>query len=159
MAGKKNLKFTGERLINGTEGFIKLEHLHRYALAMELVENKIVLDIACGEGYGSNLMAEKAKEIFAMDIDNTIVDHAAFTYKKRNLKFLTGDIRNTSFPDHTFDVIVCFETLEHVDEHHIVMTEFKRILKPQGVILMSTPEKANYSIASNHVKTSIRMWI
>ncbi|MBK8348617.1 MAG: hypothetical protein IPL08_13770 [Saprospiraceae bacterium] len=62
MAGKKNLKFTGERLINGTEGFIKREHLHRYALAMELVENKIVLDIACGEGYGSNLMAEKQRK-------------------------------------------------------------------------------------------------
>lgn len=151
MAGKKELSFTGERLINGIEGFIKLEHLHRYALALELVKNKVVLDIGCGDGYGSNLIAEHANEVFAMDIDKITINHAKASYKKVNLKFVEGDIRSIKFPDRTFDVVVCFETLEHVEEHFIVLSEFKRILKPNGLLIMSTPDKTNYSEASNHV--------
>jgi ubiquinone/menaquinone biosynthesis C-methylase UbiE len=138
-------KWTGERL----ETFIcsrdTIEHLHRYAIINNYISGKIVLDIASGEGYGSNLMSNKAAYVYGVDIDNITIQDAKLKYKKENLEFLTGSANEIPIKDNTIDVVVSFETLEHHDKHHEMMVEIKRVLKPNGILIISTPDKMYYS--------------
>lgn len=140
-----SLVFTGERYVPEKRGNIELEHLHRYLQACELVKGKTVLDIACGEGYGSNRMADFAQQVTGVDISAEAVAHARSRYKKRNLQFLEGDCAAIPLPDHSVDVVVSFETIEHHDRHQEMMLEIKRVLKPGGILLMSSPDKLYYS--------------
>jgi 2-polyprenyl-3-methyl-5-hydroxy-6-metoxy-1,4-benzoquinol methylase len=64
------MKFTGERYIPTEEGKIRLEHYHRYATVLDVVKEKNVLDVACGEGYGSFFMAEVAASVVGVDISD-----------------------------------------------------------------------------------------
>src|SRR5947199_9541379 len=87
------LEWTGERYVPGMEGAeIGYEHLHRYAFATQFVRNKRVLDLASGEGYGSNLLAKTAKHVVGIDIDEKAANHAANNYIKPNLQFTVGSI-------------------------------------------------------------------
>ncbi len=137
--------WTGERLETFIRGETMWEHLHRYAIAMELVKAKKVLDIACGEGYGARLMAGTAAHVTAMDIDDATIQKAKAKYKAPNLDFRTGSIEQVGAGNGSFDIITCFETLEHLEEHDKVLQELKRLLVPGGTLVISTPEKANYS--------------
>lgn len=139
------MKFTGERYIPGIEGFIKSEHLHRYAVALQYIENRIVLDIACGEGYGSWLLSSNAKQVIGVDIDVVSIKKAQEKYKLKNLHFQHGDVTKLRFENNTFDIIVCFETIEHVIDYNEALKEIKRVLKKDGILIMSTPNKVEYS--------------
>ena len=79
-----------------------LEHLHRYALVRDLVKEKIVLDIASGEGYGSNLLAKTASQVFGVDICEETINNAKGRYIAGNLKFAQGDITSIPFQADTF---------------------------------------------------------
>src|SRR5215831_12932640 len=105
------MEFTGERYVPEMEGQIKYEHLHRYALCLQLVAGKTVLDIASGEGYGAALLATSAKFVTGVDIDSRSVEHAKHLYYKPNLTFLTGCCENVPAPDNSFDVVTSFETI------------------------------------------------
>ena len=83
-------KWTGERLETFIYNRDAVDHLHRYAIASNFVEGKVVLDIASGEGYGSNLMSEKASFVYGVDIDESTIRKADKKYKKNNLKLLKG---------------------------------------------------------------------
>ncbi len=144
------MKFTGERLINGMEGQIKLEHLHRYSLAFPFASEKIVLDIACGDGYGTALLADVAYKVEGVDLDSKTIEYASKKYLRQNINFTIGDILNIPFEDNFFDLIICFETFEHLDEHDRLLNEVKRVLKDDGILIMSTPEKSVYSDARNY---------
>lgn len=144
------LAFTGERLVPGVFGKIASEHLHRYAITIEIIKGKKVLDIACGEGYGSNLLAEYAEQVTGVDISEEAIFHAAIAYKKENLRFKHGSVLNIPFNEETFDVVVCFETLEHVSNHQKMISELKRVLRPEGILIISTPEKSFYSDQPNY---------
>jgi ubiquinone/menaquinone biosynthesis C-methylase UbiE len=145
----KKKKWSGERL----ETFIltrdAVDHLHRYAIAKTYVKNKIVLDIACGEGYGSNLLREEASSVFGVDIDNETIEKAKLKYKKDNLLFQQGTTSAIPLEDNSVDVVVSFETIEHHDEHDEMMAEIKRVLKPEGITIISTPDKYYYSDDGN----------
>jgi ubiquinone/menaquinone biosynthesis C-methylase UbiE len=106
---------------------------------------KTVLDIACGEGYGTNLLSKFAKTIAGVDIDKQTVVEAKLKYSAENIQFAQGDTSNIPFPDSTFDVVVSFETIEHHDKHDEMITEIKRVLKPDGVFIISTPDKYVYT--------------
>ncbi len=149
MGNNKKLKFTGERYIPGIEGFIKSEHMHRYVMSMDFINDKIVLDIACGEGYGSFMVSSRAKNVHGVDIDSDTINYAQSKYKKSNLNFVIGDITNLVFEDDTFDVIICFETIEHVVDYEKSLMELKRVLKKDGILIMSTPNKYVYSDSRN----------
>lgn len=138
-------EWTGERLEDSMLHESAIEHLHRYALAQELVSGKRVLDIACGTGYGSNLLAQKAESVDGVDIDETVIMKAAVRYKQKNLVFTKGSVEKIPFDNSSFDVVVSFETLEHITEHDSMMAEMKRVLKPGGILIISTPDKLNYS--------------
>ena len=122
------------------------EHWHRYHFVKNLVKDKYVCDIACGEGYGSALISSVAKAVVGVDIDKETVQSAKKKYQAfSNLKFVTNNALQTQFKNDEFDVVVSFETLEHLVEHNELLTEFKRILKPNGLLIISTPDKNAHS--------------
>lgn len=115
------------------------EHLHRYTYASQFVNGKCVLDIACGEGYGSWILADAAMEVVGVDKDNHVIEHAQLTYKKDNLKFVVGNLERLPFGSGEFDVVVCFEAIEHVIAQEECIAEARRVLRDNGVLLVSTP--------------------
>ncbi len=139
------MEFTGERYVPTLEGRIRHEHLHRYALCLELVADKSVLDIASGEGYGAALLASTAKTVIGVDIDAGSVEHARSAYNKPNLNFLVGRCEQIPLPDSTFDVVTSFETIEHHDKHEEMLDEIKRVLRPGGILIISSPNRLTYS--------------
>lgn len=139
------LTFTGERFLPDCEREIWYEHYHRYTMTLDWVADKVVLDAACGEGYGTHLLAEKALSVYGVDIDHNAIKHASDTYQQQNLNYQQSDVLNLNFEDDTFDVVVSFETLEHLAEHDELLAEFKRVLKPDGVMIISTPDKLEYT--------------
>jgi len=155
------MDFTGERYLPNLDSpEISYEHWHRYLYATQFVEDKVVLDIACGEGYGSDLLAKTARKVVGVDIDKKTIGHAKNTYKKANLEFLEGSVAEIPVKGKAFfDVIVSFETIEHVekDKQKKFLDEIKRLLKESGVLIISTPNKLTYSDVSGfknefHVK-------
>lgn len=148
------LDFTGERFVPGIDNSqLKMEHFQRYLWARQLVTGKNVLDAACGEGYGSSILAQKAQSVIGLDIDKTSVDWARNKYaKQNNLMYLQGSIEKLPLEDNSVDVVVSFETIEHVDEEiqKKYLQEIKRVLRPNGFLVMSTPNKAVYSDKYNY---------
>ncbi len=141
------MQFTGERYIDGESGVqLALEHWNRYLLAAQLCKSKTVLDIACGTGYGAHLIAQSAKHVLGVDIDSESVSVAQRQYKGPTLDFRTGSCTSIPCPDESFDRIVSFETLEHLSaqDQHTFIQEADRILKPKGLLIISTPDKDNY---------------
>jgi ubiquinone/menaquinone biosynthesis C-methylase UbiE len=135
----------GERLITSWNNKTMVEHLHRYFIANNFVKGKVVLDIASGEGYGSNLLSKKAQYVYGVDISFEAIQHSREKYQQDNLKFLTGSTINIPLENNSMDVIVSFETIEHHDEHEEMMQECLRVLKNDGILIISTPDKKFYS--------------
>jgi glycosyltransferase involved in cell wall biosynthesis/ubiquinone/menaquinone biosynthesis C-methylase UbiE/GT2 family glycosyltransferase len=147
----QEIKFTGERYVPTEKGQIEAEHLHRYLLAKELTKNKIVLDIASGEGYGSALISEYAKKVIGVDIDKEVVSHANNKYSSDNLEYKHGSCASIPVDDSSIDIVVSFETIEHHEQHDEMMREINRVLKLDGVLLISSPNKHEYSDVNNYV--------
>ncbi|SFN17178.1 class I SAM-dependent methyltransferase [Dokdonella immobilis] len=140
------LEFTGERFTPECVREIWCEHWHRYAFAMPLCRGQRVLDAACGEGYGSDLIARVASEVVGVDISEAAVCHARKRYGSReNLQFAAGDASALTFDDGCFDVVVSFETLEHLDAQDRLVAGFARVLREDGLLLISSPDKRTYS--------------
>src|SRR5262245_7444063 len=139
------MEFTGERFVPSVAGDIRTEHLHRYLTACRLAEGKRILDIASGEGYGSQMLAETAVSVVGVDIDQASVTHANETYKRRNLRFLIGCATQIPIDNSSVDFVVSFETIEHLTDHHQMMSEIKRVLSPGGILVISSPDKLEFS--------------
>jgi len=122
--------------------------LHRYALACEFVKGKVVLDIASGEGYGSNILSNAAKQVTGVDISDEAVVHANQKYatNSKNLIYKLGSASIIPLEDASVDIVTSFETLEHTTEHDEFLSEIKRVLKPGGLLIMSTPDTVPYKI-------------
>jgi GT2 family glycosyltransferase/ubiquinone/menaquinone biosynthesis C-methylase UbiE/glycosyltransferase involved in cell wall biosynthesis len=153
----QDMQFTGERFIPTEQGRIRLEHYHRYAMVVDLVRNKCVLDVASGSGYGSAFMAEVAHSVVGIDIAHEAVAHASSTYVKSNLKFQQGSATKLDFADASFEVVVSFETIEHLYEQEEMLAEIRRVLRPEGVLVISSPNRPIYAAESGehnefHVK-------
>lgn len=140
-----SLPVTGERLVTNYKNKTAVEHLHRYTIAQEYIANKVVLDIASGEGYGSNLLSNTAKFVYGVDISKEAVSHANNKYAKDNLTFLEGSAAKIPLEDHSVDVLVSFETIEHHDKHEEMMQECRRVLKKEGILIISSPDKKYFS--------------
>jgi ubiquinone/menaquinone biosynthesis C-methylase UbiE len=139
------LEFTGERFTPECMREMAYEHWHRYVFAGALVRGKIVLDAACGEGYGSHLLSAGARHVTGIDIDSAAIDHARTRYGSDRLSFSCTSCLNLPLDDSSMDVVVSFETLEHLAEHDELMVEFRRVLKPDGFLLISSPDRKTYS--------------
>ncbi|WP_445634867.1 methyltransferase domain-containing protein [Nostoc sp. DSM 114161] len=140
------MEITGERYVPSLNGQIKYEHLHRYALCVDYVAGKSVLDIACGEGYGCALLASVAKSVLGVDINSEVVEYATKEYSThKNVTFMVGSCDSIPLPDNSVDVVTSFETIEHHDKHEEMMQEIKRVLKPGGILIISSPNRLTYS--------------
>jgi SAM-dependent methyltransferase len=141
-----DLEFTGERFIPGTAGEIWHEHWHRYHFAAPLVAGLDVLDVACGEGYGSALLATRAATVVGGDIAPAAVDHARKRYSGvANLEFREADCAALPFANASFDAIVSFETIEHIAAQEAFLAEIRRVLRPDGLVILSCPNKTEYT--------------
>ena len=130
----------------GTPGEIWLEHWHRYHFAARWAANRNVLDVACGEGYGSALLARHASHVTGVDISPQAIEHAKSAYSGlRNASFVCAGCTRLPIPDASIDLAVSFETLEHIEAQESFLDELARVLKPDGVLLISCPNKREYS--------------
>lgn len=145
MSDQLPLEFTGERFTPECVREMAYEHWHRYAWAAGLVEGRDVLDAACGEGYGSHLLAARARSVTGLDIGEEAVTHARERYRRDNLRFDQGDATNLPYEDDCFDVVVSFETLEHLEAQEALLAEFRRVLRPEGCLVISSPDRKTYS--------------
>ena len=100
--------FTGERASLGDTPYPVLQlHLNRYYFASNFCKNKVVLDAACGEGYGSYIIAKNAKNVVGLDISKQSILSARERYgKARNIDFVLGDVRYLPFKDEVFDIYI-----------------------------------------------------
>jgi O-antigen biosynthesis protein len=140
-----SLSWTGERYLPWWKDPVTAyEHWHRYAYTAQFVSGKNVLDLASGEGYGSASLATTARQVIALDIDENAVKHARLKYRSVNLHFIVGSIMEMPLSKIGFDVIVCFEAIEHISDPEKLLNEVKRLLVPGGLFLVSTPNKPEY---------------
>ncbi len=135
----------GERYHPEQQGSVRSEHLHRYLAATALVRDRDVLDIACGEGYGSALLAAAARSVVGVDISPAAVAHAEAVYPHERLRFALGSTSAIPLADDAVDIVVSFETLEHVDDQLTMLAEIRRVLRPAGLLVISTPNLPVYN--------------
>jgi O-antigen biosynthesis protein len=135
------LEWSGERFlpwIKDTQ--MHYEHLHRYFLAAQLAKGKAVLDLASGEGYGSYMLSQVAESVIGIEDNTESLSHAREIYVQKNLQFVQGSLLKVPIKDEKkFDLIVCFEAIKHIEKHKGFIAEAKRLLKDDGLFLVSTP--------------------
>jgi SAM-dependent methyltransferase len=139
------LNFTGERFTTECAGEMVYEHWHRYLIAAQYASGKRVLDVASGEGYGSHLISRTAQSVTGVDVSAEAVAHASEKYRTSNLRYQCASCTDIRLPDASFDLIVSFETIEHITEHEQFLREVNRLLAPGGVFLISSPNRPEYS--------------
>jgi 2-polyprenyl-3-methyl-5-hydroxy-6-metoxy-1,4-benzoquinol methylase len=115
------------------------DHTERYYFAKKYIHG-LVLDAACGSGYGTKILAEKKNvRIYGLDISDQAIQYARTTYKSKKIIFSKTSVMNLPFGDKSVDTVVSFETLEHVTNYKKFISEVGRVLKPEGVFVISTP--------------------
>lgn len=138
------LILTGERTLPGIpeENYWFQRHLVAYKYLLPMVEGKSVLDLGCGEGYGVDLLATRAEEAVGVDLAPEALYHARRTYRRDNLRFLYMDINRLGLEDDSFDVVCSLQVIEHLHDTQPFMREIMRVLKPDGLCVLSTPNRA-----------------
>ena len=138
----------GERVVPGAgsteyERFLYARHVAAYTLAAAAVGTADrVLELGCGEGYGSALLAARAAEVTAADNNAAAIGHARLKYPRKNLSFLVSTPGPLPFPPDSFDKAVCFQVLEHIEDDAFFLAELRRVLKPGGALYLTTPNRA-----------------
>ena len=118
------------------------EHINRYFFALRYVTNRVVCDVACGTGYGTKLISKMANLVIGVDISREALTYAKKHYgKEYNIEFVLSDACNLPFRDKAFDTTVSFETIEHLVCYKDFLKETKRILKMDGKLIISTPNR------------------
>lgn len=136
----QNLKMETERIIpDQTEQGIISIHLKRYLFASDFCRDKQVLDVACGTGYGAYELAQVSRNVAGIDVSNESIEYAKQRYHKENINFQTMDACHLTFSDQVFDTVCSFETIEHLSDAKAFLREITRVLKADGIFLVSTP--------------------
>jgi SAM-dependent methyltransferase len=134
----------GERIYwDNASDDVRQLHLSRYQFALGLFQPRWdCLDAACGSGYGAAFLAEKVRSVCGIDVSENAVEFAAAKYSNPKLTYRCCDLqRELPFPDGSFDAITSFETLEHVKKQEQMLSEFRRVLKNNGILVISSPDR------------------
>lgn len=144
-----NFKWNGERLNPTDTTAIELAiHLQRYLFASDYASGKRILDASCGAGYGSYFLKTKgAMEVHGVDICAEAIAFAKHYYFIDNVRFEIMDVEDMRFDNNFFDVVVSFETVEHLRQTSKFFSELTRVLKQDGLFIFSVPNKQYYSDA------------
>lgn len=157
-SGSDFAEFMHERYVPGTWSKItEYEHLPRYIFAKQFAQGAKILDFGCGTGYGTALLAESAQSVMGVDIDSEALNWARQTHRRPNLKFEHNSDLAAGLESASFDLITCFELIEHVDQkaQHFLIDSFARLLSPRGRLLISTPNPqvtVNYGNNPYHLR-------
>ena len=140
-------EFTGERVIpREVNADLWAEHLSRYAFATRFASEKRTLDIGCGAGYGVAAIARSARQAFGIDLAPEAIDYALDNYgPSNNAFFIQASATALPFRDQSFDLITAFEVIEHLADWNTLLIQARRVLRPDGVFLVSTPNKEYYA--------------
>jgi SAM-dependent methyltransferase len=129
-----------ERIVpDETEPGIVAIHLKRYEFARPRCTGREVLDAGCGVGYGTAFLAERARRVVGVDLSEDAIAYARRRYARPNVEFEVADLLALPVPDEAFDVVCCFETIEHLSDQAAFVGEMRRVLRPGGAFLVSTP--------------------
>jgi SAM-dependent methyltransferase len=129
-----------ERIVpDETEPGIVAIHRKRYEFALPFCAGKDVLDAGCGVGYGAEVLAAAARRVVGVDVDADAIAYARRRYAAPNVDFVEADLLALGFRDASFDVVCSFETVEHVADRVRYLKEMRRVLRPGGVFVLSTP--------------------
>lgn len=139
------MKYTGERMIPefNLNQVIYFEHIIRYKFIQQFLKPQMtVLDVACGSGYGSYLIAKKVKNVIGIDISKAAIKYAQEKYHYSNIKYINANLsKRIPLEDKSIDLIVSFETLEHLEDQDKFLQELKRVSKDDALLVISTPNK------------------
>jgi 2-polyprenyl-3-methyl-5-hydroxy-6-metoxy-1,4-benzoquinol methylase len=136
-----HLHDTGERMLPTQEGEVSIvfaRHTLTYEYAFQFAEGKKVLDAGCGTGYGSNMLAARARHVTAIDLSTEALDYCRSHYTAPNLEFVQNDVRKLTFRGE-FDVAVSFQVIEHLPDPGAFLETLKQAVVPGGIIVIATP--------------------
>lgn len=142
------MRFTGERVIPDRYELAPMlqEHVVRYEFAQAHIHGADVLDLGCGCGYGTHLLATRgARSAVGVDISPEAIDYSRAHFREPNLDFEVMDVTSLKFPDNRFTAVVCLEVFEHVQDQEALLKEAVRVLSPGGTLILSTPNKSVWS--------------
>lgn len=129
-----------ERIIpDETEAGVVALHVVRYEFALPFCDGETVLDAACGVGYGSAVLARRARRVVGVDVNADAISYARARYASENVEFATADVTTLPFEDRSFGVVVSFETIEHLTDPARFLRDVARVLRGDGVFVVSTP--------------------
>ncbi|MBD2750007.1 class I SAM-dependent methyltransferase [Microvirga sp. BT688] len=130
----------GGQYLPSMSGRIGAGYMLRYFVAERFAKDKLVLDVASGGGYGSAILGRVARRVTAMERSEAAVLHAQQQYAGfGNVEFKVGEIRELPFPDETFDLVTWFGTDGQAPDAEQAVQELRRVLKDDGMLLISTP--------------------
>lgn len=139
------MPLTGERTVPGLaeENYWFRRHEVVYERLVSRCEGRDVLEAGCGEGYGADLIADVARRVIGLDYDDSAVAHVRACYPRVDMR--QGNLAELPLPDHSVDVVVNFQVIEHLWDQARFVAECFRVLRPSGVLLMSTPNRITFS--------------
>ncbi|MFT4672062.1 MAG: 2-polyprenyl-3-methyl-5-hydroxy-6-metoxy-1,4-benzoquinol methylase [Arenicella sp.] len=160
MDNKSTIKLQAEEheIINDSsfasieEYVIHLMHLADYEAAQKVATGKVVLDFGCNCGYGTKLLSQTCNHVTGVDVSPSAIEAAKAQCPNNNVAFQLIDGITLPFESATFDVVTSFQVVEHVADYDTYLSEIRRVLKPEGVLLLTTPN------AEIRVKPGAKPW-
>jgi len=139
------LGLTGERTSPGIpeENYWFQRHVVAYRFAAGLVGGRRTLDAGCGEGYGADILADSASQVVGVDVETAVVDRAAARYSRA--RFQTANLVSLPFVADSFGALVSLQVIEHITSPQEFVAECRRVLSPDGVLILSTPNRLTFS--------------
>lgn len=140
------MEYTGERMVPGrTPKDTTKQHVQRYQFAADFVQAKRVIDVGCGAGYGCEMLGRQAAWVSGIDNSAEAIEYANGQDNRCRTSFHVGDAIDLGFNRGAFEVAVCFEVLEHLEDPGAALAEMRRVLEPAGLLIASTPNKRVFS--------------
>jgi ubiquinone/menaquinone biosynthesis C-methylase UbiE len=141
------IKQTGERVIPGEvhseeEYLMYLRHVIAYEFALtKLSSEDNLLEVGCGEGYGTKMISSNVKKIVGLDVDSDLIVYATEKYSSENCIYQYYDGKKIPFDNNTFDAAISFQVIEHIEDDRNYVSEVNRVLKPSGIFILTTPNR------------------